>query len=238
MRYTDPDTKEVYVLFNTPELQYDISAHQQKYECPHTEKVLTRRKAGNAQIQVRQQCTKCGSAVGVALKQQPEHTGLPSFDETIFPKFEKQKNSQRLAILKRHHLLEVKRDASYQKEYDDYLSSPIWKDKRAKVLSRANGKCEGCLEATATEVHHLTYKNIYKEFLFELVAVCNECHKRLHPKELSGDDFLMESPCAGCRWKSEVGFEDWCGILNVSIKVAMAPDGECGPMQQLSEPLR
>jgi len=32
----------------------------------------------------------------------------------------------------------------------------------------------------ATEVHHLTYQHVGHEFLFELVAICRECHTRWH----------------------------------------------------------
>ena len=34
----------------------------------------------------------------------------------------------------------------------------------------------------ATQVHHLTYQHVFAEFAFELVAVCDECHARLHPR--------------------------------------------------------
>ena len=33
-----------------------------------------------------------------------------------------------------------------------------------------------------TQCHHLTYENVGEEFLFELVALCSDCHERLHQK--------------------------------------------------------
>ena len=42
------------------------------------------------------------------------------------------------------------------------------------------GVCEACGEVRATEVHHLTYKHIGSEFLWELVAICRACHERYH----------------------------------------------------------
>lgn len=67
-------------------------------------------------------------------------------------------------------------------EYDDYLRSPEWKRRAAKIMDRANGICEGCLTEPATEVHHRTYENLGNEFAFELLALCDRCHRRIHKK--------------------------------------------------------
>jgi 5-methylcytosine-specific restriction endonuclease McrA len=32
----------------------------------------------------------------------------------------------------------------------------------------------------ATQVHHTTYKHVGNEFLWELRAICDECHDRFH----------------------------------------------------------
>jgi 5-methylcytosine-specific restriction endonuclease McrA len=69
-----------------------------------------------------------------------------------------------------------------REQYRVYLLSDSWKRRRDKVMKRANNICEGCLTNAATDVHHLSYKNIYNEFAFELIALCNRCHKRIHDK--------------------------------------------------------
>ncbi|MEK9724008.1 MAG: HNH endonuclease [Rhodospirillaceae bacterium] len=74
------------------------------------------------------------------------------------------------------------RDADWRQRYRDHLDSPTWWDKRKQVLKRAGHKCEGCGDALASEVHHLTYEHMGDEFLFELIAVCRACHERLHGK--------------------------------------------------------
>lgn len=66
--------------------------------------------------------------------------------------------------------------------YNAYLSSEAWRDRRRKVLSRANGRCEGCLDRTATQVHHTTYAHVGNEPLWELRAICDTCHEALHEK--------------------------------------------------------
>ena len=70
--------------------------------------------------------------------------------------------------------------AERRRIYSDYLLSPEWAKRREKVLRRANGICEGCGEARATQVHHKTYDHIYNEPLFDLVAICKACHESIH----------------------------------------------------------
>ncbi len=67
-----------------------------------------------------------------------------------------------------------------KEEYAEYLASQEWWDRRTLVLERSNGLCEGCREAEAVDVHHLSYAHITQEFLFELVALCAPCHERIH----------------------------------------------------------
>ena len=64
--------------------------------------------------------------------------------------------------------------------YGAYLKSAEWAARREKVMQRAGGFCEGCRGQAATEVHHLTYEHVTQEFLFELVAICGDCHARYH----------------------------------------------------------
>jgi hypothetical protein len=74
--------------------------------------------------------------------------------------------------------------------YNAYLNSPDWRHKRSLVLRRAGETCEGCRNAKATQVHHRKYPEgcfpgfpewIAREKLFDLVAICPDCHRDLHP---------------------------------------------------------
>ena len=65
-------------------------------------------------------------------------------------------------------------------EYKAYLKSPEWKEKRLEVLRRDKFICQKCKKEWATEVHHLTYKNIYNERLEDLLSVCKGCHEKIH----------------------------------------------------------
>lgn len=73
--------------------------------------------------------------------------------------------------------------AQYTQRYHEYLETPQWKAKSAAVIRRANGVCEGCLDARATEAHHTTYEHIFNEPLFDLVALCRPCHARIHSEK-------------------------------------------------------
>ena len=66
--------------------------------------------------------------------------------------------------------------------YKKYLESDEWKDKKRLSIKRDNGTCQGCLTATALEVHHLTYERIGDELLTDLVSLCSFCHNQIHGK--------------------------------------------------------
>ena len=62
--------------------------------------------------------------------------------------------------------------------YEEYKRSPAWHQKRELVRERDKSLC--VCGAQATEVHHKTYKNIGKEPLSDLVALCKGCHEGVH----------------------------------------------------------
>ncbi len=69
-------------------------------------------------------------------------------------------------------------------EYKAYLQTEGWDRTRLKVLERAKWTCEGCGEARATQVHHKTYDDPRgQEMLFNLVAVCADCHEKITAHE-------------------------------------------------------
>lgn len=78
--------------------------------------------------------------------------------------------------------LQAQREAQNREwwaRYNVYLASPAWRARRAKVMRRAGGTCEACLERPATEVHHLSYAHVFNEPCYELRALCNPCHESI-----------------------------------------------------------
>jgi len=129
----------------------------------------------------RRQCQDCGAAVGNAVskidaeKENGARPALP-FDEAFYERGQRREADHQQARLAAH---QAKRTAWWQ-WYDRYLQSPEWRDKRYRVLRRAKGVCEGCLLFPAAHIHHTTYAHVGNELLFELVALCEGCHDRVH----------------------------------------------------------
>src|SRR5439155_719926 len=70
--------------------------------------------------------------------------------------------------------------AQCREDYQRYRQTPEWIARRDLVLEREHRICQGCRSRPATEAHHTTYDHIGNEFLFELVALCRDCHDKFH----------------------------------------------------------
>ena len=82
-------------------------------------------------------------------------------------------------------IYQTKRQAEHI-EYEKYINtSPDWKDRRDLVMKRAGGICEACLWAAAVHAHHVSYSFLYDEILWELRAVCRNCHMKIHGREFT-----------------------------------------------------
>jgi hypothetical protein len=166
------------VLLETP------AAYTSPWHCEHPQTALRWRIRADKIGIWAEQCLQCGGQVRAVSKNDPRIRMLTervAFDETIRQRWEQRAT----AVLERQRqAMEAEKNAQsaeWWKRYDAYLKTPAWRSKRAQVLERANGMCEGCRRRKAEQVHHLTYEHVGDEFLFELVAICNACHHRLHP---------------------------------------------------------
>lgn len=142
--------------------------------CDHQHVSALRRRQVGRGVQYRMQCFDCGKAVGNAVahaQAEREANGpIDDFDETLFER-------GRLLVPAPPTPQDWERRRA---EYEAYLDTPAWQAKRAKVLKRCGGVCEGCGEAPATQAHHLTYAHLGDELLFELVGLCRTCHTAAH----------------------------------------------------------
>lgn len=189
-------------------------------------------------IEYRRQCLECGGLIPNALKQSGFEVEPPDFDHELAERYKQKREAERKAIDDRHLRLEEADSV----RYDAYLRSDAWAKKRAKVLKRDNYICQGCGEKKATEVHHLSYDHKYDELLFELVAVCADCHDRCHPEKQISDADLEPypgSPCWGCRWQfpDENGIEHCC-IFDVAAETARQRSDLCGEKLSAREELK
>lgn len=127
-------------------------------------------------------CMKCGLWMGMVAKVNiiaPVEKHAVSFEQ-------EKRNQEKLHEAKHKAWMENwEKQRNFEREqrraeYRKYLQSDQWRQKRAAVMRRANGICEGCQRARAVEVHHKTYENIFNEPLWDLVASCEACHRSVH----------------------------------------------------------
>ncbi|MEZ5044434.1 MAG: hypothetical protein R2828_31360 [Saprospiraceae bacterium] len=74
------------------------------------------------------------------------------------------------------HDFERKKERSYK----EVLRDDRWKEKREKVLQRAENKCEECGTHERLEVHHTFYKYGYEPWQYpldSLKCLCRKCHE-------------------------------------------------------------
>ncbi len=144
--------------------------------CTHENTEPRMRTASNGRIMVSRQCLNCGNNVGKFLKKEFWPDQPEPWDDEIEAELRARADAAELPVLLRY--VEIQQEE--QQKYSQYLLSPEWRRKRKLVLERDKGLCQGCLTAPATEVHHITYRNIFDEFAFQLTSLCSPCHERYH----------------------------------------------------------
>lgn len=148
------------------------------WECAH-ESTEVRGKRTTVGIQYRKQCLTCGRSASNAIS----HALVTTFvdwDEDLERRWEDQA-SQFHRVRREAREAELNQTAEAQESYRlEYMRSPEWWAKRTAVMERELGVCQGCRTAKANQVHHLTYRHLGRELLFELVALCRPCHEAAH----------------------------------------------------------
>ena len=124
------------------------------------------------------QCLRYGRNVGtyLAYRDVPSRDSVPEWDRLL----------ESATYSRRTEWFEAKQAAQSQTwwdEYNDYLESDAWAEKRKAVLERDHHLCQSCVKAKATVIHHLTYEHRFNEPLFDLVSVCEECHAKIHGRD-------------------------------------------------------
>lgn len=157
-----------------------LKAHAERFACGHQDTALRIRTVTGGSRQMVYQCLRCGQPTSnaIARAQALAMSGgiePPPFNDELRRTWEREKEDGLKAIFNND-------SADFDEAYEEYLQSPAWQEKRRLVLTRALGICEGCAVNEAKQIHHTTYEHVGDEFLFELVAVCDACHDRLHQK--------------------------------------------------------
>jgi 5-methylcytosine-specific restriction endonuclease McrA len=90
----------------------------------------------------------------------------------------------------RYHLNGKRKKYNYKKlsiSYREYLLTPHWKQLSSEYKAKFP-ICEVCRHNPSTQVHHKTYKRLFHEQYWDLIAICESCHRKKHdlPPRLAG----------------------------------------------------
>jgi len=155
------------------------------------------------------QCVTCGLSGGQPFpkNEHPNWQGYPIFDKTQNDRW----HAERIEARRLEHEAE---SAQRSIEYADWIAtSPEWAQMRERVMKRAKGLCQACLERAATEVHHQTYDLGKLPPAYYLVAVCRACHERFGTPgdewgpRISEDATLTSDPESAYDVDGEIEFE-------------------------------
>ena len=158
--------------------------------CNSTNVVLVKRIFRNGAVNYQYECFDCGENSGsVKTETIPQEVidNCPDFDPSI--KEQRQEREHAEWLLRAEQLSNDKQ--KQRQEFLDWLNeyyypSPEWQYRRIKRLEYNKkyfgGKCERCRKNDATLVHHRSYAVLDgMEHTFDLEALCEDCHKMLHP---------------------------------------------------------
>lgn len=178
-RVTDPRDGRSVIIRRSADY---FAATQAAHTCVHGQTELRLWTNKNGSKGAWQQCLWCGdrrgNAIGLGTAAQP-----PPADDGLAERWRAQVKERIDTITIKAIDKQLTSDAEFWEPYQQYLESEAWLQKRAFVLKRCGGVCEGCGSAPATQAHHMTYEHVYNEFLFELKGLCEPCHKRWHADE-------------------------------------------------------
>jgi 5-methylcytosine-specific restriction endonuclease McrA len=163
--------------------RYEVDAWEearQRLACTHSKAEIRYKENSVGQKRCRSQCLLCGRKVEdvtVAKLSEEQKQKAKVFDEAVESAYYQRVKTEADKINQERRNFDK---GQFHSWYEKYLKSTEWLAKRDAVLKRTNNLCEGCLIKRATQAHHLTYARVGHEMLFDLVAVCDECHNTVH----------------------------------------------------------
>ena len=140
---------------------------------------------------IREQCADCGKLDTAPLKL-AEHPDAPPADDDRAAQWQALRDqagaAAQVEAQRRYSMRQAAKPveaAEWWEGYDAYLGSDRWQAVRRAVLKRDNGTCQAmlpCCTRVATEAHHKRYdlhRVIGNQPVFDIVAVCHECHAEI-----------------------------------------------------------
>lgn len=153
--------------------------------CANQSLIDIRFEQANKTVVQRTACTNCKALIGGAKKKWADFAALRFYSQESYKEHEEKKSLSHKKLFNHIQALQdnFRRDQqeNWWQKYQEHLKSDRWKIIRNLVLKRESSICQGCKQAEAVHIHHLTYENMGDELLFQLVALCLKCHQKLHP---------------------------------------------------------
>lgn len=155
--------------------------------CTHEQLESRIRTLSNGTEAVWWQCLTCGHGVRPVRKDEHQarhdarHRNRP-FDQGLKDEWDSSASRAWSSWRERRTQDAGQRNAAWWAEYNAYLSGETWRRKRRMRLELDRYECQARLsscEGRASQVHHLSYRHVGNEPLFELVSVCVACHDAL-----------------------------------------------------------
>lgn len=70
--------------------------------------------------------------------------------------------------------------ATWARNYRDYIASPTWKKRAEAAKKRAGYRCQLCNSDSVLHAHHRTYERLGCEKPADVIVLCSKCHKKFH----------------------------------------------------------
>lgn len=144
--------------------------------CQHPRTEIRRKTDRNGNPMYCKQCMTCGSKASNWIS--PNALDVPA--AKVHPWDAELEDTMHRAML--DQIREAREhenpDTGFWDDYNTYLKSEAWQSKRQRVLKR-DPICQACHRRPAAQVHHLNYRHVFDEPLFDLVGVCVRCHRKI-----------------------------------------------------------
>jgi hypothetical protein len=158
------------------------------HRCGHDVSSLRRRTKVNGSTCYVMQCDRCGVQVGEEIsKGAPLIRALaafpPEWDPDLVERYWRERVGDGRERWEEARAQRLQEAAEWWARYDAYLASDEWQRLRTRRLELDGWQCQammdGC-EGRAVQVHHIRYRYVFREPLFDLASVCLSCHRTLH----------------------------------------------------------
>lgn len=149
-------------------------------ECEHDKREPMTWEQSNGVVKVGLFCSACGHKQSNGVKNSNyDMENIPFTDGKLWKESLSFFNDCKTSVYNEQQARRKNGDTDWMKNHGDYCKTQKWKNKRVAVLKRDSFLCQACLTRKATQVHHLTYKHYMAEPLFDLVSVCDICHRKI-----------------------------------------------------------